>query len=380
MKVVVIGNYEPDGQRSMKAFALLLEQGLKSRGMAAEIIVPSVLLGRLSCPEGLKKWVGYVDKFALFPRRLRRLARAARGTDCVFHIADHSNAMYLRSLLRLPSVITCHDMLAVRGGLGDASACCQASRMGSLLQKWILAGLKSARHVACVSDTTRGDLERLAGREGDAGIQTVPNAGNAPFRPLSPQQITRQLPSSMRHLPQGGYLLMVGSALVRKNRDTALRTLAALKDRWDGFMVIAGEPLNAGQRILATHLGIRDRVLEVEGPGHEQLNALYAGAHALLFPSLAEGFGWPVTEAQACDCPVICSDRTSVPEVAGDAAIVCGAENAGAMAAAVLRLRDEPGLRQSLIERGRANLERFSMEKMLDGYINLYRQALAGRS
>jgi glycosyltransferase involved in cell wall biosynthesis len=380
MKVILIGNYLPDGQRSMAAFGEMLRQTISSRGPTVELIVPEDRLLRLTgnvLPKELHKWLGYVDKFILFPLRLRKIAKQEVNDETVFHIIDHSNAMYGPWLGKRPYVTTCHDMLAVRGGLGDPAAFCPASKIGTLLQRWILNSLKKNSFIACDSEATRMDLARLTDRISDPDLVCVPISANALFKPLSEKEIQEHLPKSLR--AQGGpkFLLMVGSALPRKNRETALRTLSLLKNRWNGVLVVAGAPLSLSQRQLAKELNLGNRVIEVIAPSHEQLNALYCGAQALLFPSYAEGFGWPITEANACDCPVLCSDRTSVPEVAGDAALIYDAEDSEGFAQGVLRLAHEPDLRKNIILKGRKNLERFTTEKMLEGYINLYQRALS---
>ncbi|MDX2161343.1 MAG: glycosyltransferase family 1 protein [bacterium] len=90
--------------------------------------------------------------------------------------------------------------------------------------------------------------------------------------------------------------------------------------------------------------------------------ALYAGALGLVFPSLYEGFGFPVLEAMLCGCPVIASTTSSLPELCADAALLIDPFDVGAMAAAMTRLSDDPAVRDGLIERGRAQARRFTWE------------------
>src|SRR6476469_4845102 len=118
-RMVLLGNYRQDGQRSMLRFSSLLSRELSGRGWANEILHPPAWAGRWPAhySGGFGKWLAYVDKYIIFPAQLRRRAAAAPpGT--LFHICDHSNAPYLGCLGKRPVVVTIHDLLAVRGGLG----------------------------------------------------------------------------------------------------------------------------------------------------------------------------------------------------------------------------------------------------------------------
>jgi glycosyltransferase involved in cell wall biosynthesis len=123
---------------------------------------------------------------------------------------------------------------------------------------------------------------------------------------------------------------------------------------------------------------VRERVVELGEVPKTQLEALYSAAHALLFPSLAEGFGWPALEAQACACPVVCSNRTSLPEVVGNAAFMNDPDDEPAFARSLMQLFD-PRLRLGAIQAGLENVSRQSTERMIANYCAIY-SSLAGRS
>jgi glycosyltransferase involved in cell wall biosynthesis len=107
--------------------------------------------------------------------------------------------------------------------------------------------------------------------------------------------------------------------------------------------------------------------MSITHPSHALLNRLYCQAHALLFPSFAEGFGWPLVEAQTCRCPVIASGTTSIPEVAGDGALYANPTDVDTFAAHVRTLED-PAARANMIHRGLANLHRYDLEVVADAY------------
>src|SRR5216110_1110114 len=132
----------------------------------------------------------------------------------------------------------------------------------------------------------------------------------------------------------------VGSNLRRKNRDGALRIFARCKEKWNARLVFAGDALTQELLSLADRLGISDRVMQVPNASDELLEALYNRAVALLYPSRFEGFGWPVIEAQACGCPVVCSNSGPLPEAAGDAGLFHAPDDEAGFASDLLRLRD----------------------------------------
>jgi len=164
------------------------------------------------------------------------------------------------------------------------------------------------------------------------------------------------------------YLLYVGTLQPRKN-------LARLVD---AFTRLAGDPALTGvQLVLAgkpgwladdlaprvARLGLAGRVLFPGYIADADLPALLSGALAFAFPSLYEGFGIPVLEAQSCGVPVMTSNNSSLPEVAGDAALLVDPHDVDAIAEAMRRLVTDDALRAELVRRGFENVKRFSWEK-----------------
>lgn len=318
----------------------------------------------------LAKWLGYLDKFLLFRRPLRR---AAAEVELV-HICDHSNAMYVSLLAGMPHVITCHDLLAIRSARGHFPQN-PVGATGRVFQFLIARGLRRARAIACVSEKTRDDLEQHLGLPPER-LHVVPNALHWPYRPLAAAERDPLL-HAMGIDADTRYVLHVGAGHWYKNRGAVLAIADALRRRpgyQDVHVIFAGgdgrefEDSAAAQKLGST-------LHQIDTPSNQQLQALYSGALALFFPSLEEGFGWPILEAQSCGCPVVIADRRPMRDIAGDAAILIDHADADAAAeqiATALVTRD------SLVARGIANAANYSRERMLHAYERLYQQVLQG--
>ena len=368
--VLLIGNYPADQQQSMQRFATMMLRHLTAAGVQAELIHPQPCFGKIQfAGRFVAKWLAYFDKFVLFPRRLK--GKLSAGVSLI-HICDHGNAMYQAHAAGLPVVVTCHDLFAVCGARGETPDF-PASVTGKYLQRWIVASLRKADAVACVSRATLRDAERIVGqRESRPQFAIIPHGLNYPYRRQPPEKSRAQLARLPQLDPGRPFALHVGSNLRMKNREGVLRIFALSKGNWPGQMVFAGQKLTPELWSLGRELGVIERVVEVEEPPNKLLEALYNCALALLYPSRSEGFGWPIIEAQACGCPVVCTDREPMSEVGGAAALTADVEDEAAFARALLRLTD-PVERARWSERSLQNAERFRVEKMIDQYLALYR-------
>jgi glycosyltransferase involved in cell wall biosynthesis len=367
LRVLLIGNYVPDRQQSMLRFGEMMKRGLQERAVDVTLLQPDARwLGQRNAGSGLGKWLGHGDKLVRFPAILRA---AARNHD-VIHILDHSNAPYCRTISDRPHLVTCHDLLAIRSAMGEFPE--NPTRWsGRRLQAMILRGIKQARMVACVSRATQTDLARIAGINGERS-RVVPNGLNHPYCPMPAADVAARL--SAHGIPTGTrYLLHVGGNHWYKHRSAALRIAAALR-RIDGHgdirLVMVGEPLDDALRTLATTEGLTGHLHELPGISNDDLNALYNGALGLVFPSLYEGFGWPVIEAQSAGCPAFISDRAPLPEVAGTSAIRFDPLKPDLAATAIAEALPR---RAQLAAAGSENVARYSAAAMIDGYLSLYR-------
>ncbi len=172
------------------------------------------------------------------------------------------------------------------------------------------------------------------------------------------------IPAASDAAPPAGvpYLLVVANRKPHKGLDAALHAFASLRGEWPELrLAIAGERFAhwSALRALAGSLGVAQALLDVPPLSDAGLARWYQAAFAVLLPSRAEGFGLPVLEAMTLGVPVISTRAGSLPEVAGDAALLVDAGDAVALAEAVRRLRAEPALRATLVERGIAHAATF---------------------
>lgn len=368
MKIVLIGNYPPDGSVSMRRYADFLEGALKRAGHEVRLVQPRVFVRKLLADRNrYGKWLGYIDKFVLFRVGFPRLIR---GADLV-HVCDHSNSPCLSWIKSVPKVITCHDALAIRSALGHYREN-PTGWSGRVLQKWIRRNLQRADRVIYVSDKTRMDFERVLGIT--APSEVILNCLNWPYSVSTDEEIRSGLKAF--GLERSRYMVHVGSNTWYKNRMGVLRMYAILREHEPSVemrLVMAGEAFTAEMRAWQRTNGL-DSVLELVNISNDQLRILYSGAFALLFPSLEEGFGWPVLEAQACGCPVITSNRPPLTEVAGAGALYIDPEKPESIIDAVVACQAE---RDTMIAAGFRNLARFQADDVICRYEKAYERAIS---
>jgi len=353
VRVTLLGNYLFDEQESMQNYARLLQGLLTQKGWEVEIVRPTPVFGRLKpSGRGLGKWLGYIDKFILFPMALRKhLRQRKNGEPFLIHICDHSNAMYTRWLRDVPHLVTCHDVLAIQSGLGLIPQH-KTGWTGRILQKWILSGLKRAAYVICVSDQTREELLALAPELKDRSV-TVENGLAYPFRPMPPDQAVEHLERLGFEAVENQFVLHVGGNQWYKNREAVLRLFGRLCAEAPDLvqshrlkLVMVGKPPTPAMLRLVDQEQLAGKVVFLTG-SNEELRAFYSLAEVLVFPSLREGFGWPLIEAQACGCPVLTSNRPPMKVVAGPAALLADPENIASFALGLRDLlREAPEARQ----------------------------------
>ena len=259
MRILLVAAYLNDERESMQRFAAILSQGLSERGLSVRTIRPPAVVGRLkSSPTGFGKWLGYVNKFLIFPWLLKAAGRQAD----VVHFCDHSHLFYWRYTGGIPHVVTCHDVTAIRNALGELHEN-QVPWTGRIYQRMLLNGLKRAQHVACVSTHTQDELFRLTGRA-PGTTRRIYNGLNYPYRRVRGHEATERL----RCLGvDGRFLIHVGGNQWYKNRLGVLKIFTDLIQH-PGVpelkLVMVGKRWTRAMYDWVQCHGLSDRVLELE--------------------------------------------------------------------------------------------------------------------
>ena len=376
-EVLLLANYEPEAQWSMLNFAQFLADELPERGAPVRVMRPPARFGG---SRSAGKWIRYVDKFVLFLPELRRAARAAEAAGGMLHICDHSNALYLHAARPARQVVTCHDLIAVRTALGEFPGT-GTGWSGRILQRLILSGLRKAHFIVCDSYSTRRDLERMIPKLAER-LSVVHLSLDTRWRPLSDSEARAMIAPLTFAQPARPVIFHLGANCWYKNWAGVLRIFARVAARTvpgmpRPLLVLGSGALTAENRAWIREHGLEADVLGVGRLTPEQIHGLYALTRVFLFPSRYEGFGWPPLEAQACACPVVCSQEGSLAEIVEESALTAHPDDEATLAAHVEALLGDGPLRTDLIQRGLRNAARFTHARTVDGYLAAYAAARA---
>ena len=283
----------------------------------------------------------------------------------------------------VPVVVTVHDLIPLilppyRGGV-----------LARIYTRLVSIATGRAAHVITDSECSRRDVVNLLNVPEDR-ITVIYLAASERFRPLDDGA---ELEAKKRHYGlDGPFVLYLGGIDYRKNVPRLLRAFAEVLRRGlsrpdfpPGLkLVVVGDvpdpsPLFPDVRRQVTTLGLEGHVKFVGRVPDDDARFLYCAAELFVFPSLYEGFGLPPLEAMACRTPVICSNRSSLPEVVGDAALTVDPEDVAALAEAIERVLVEDHLKRELGERGLRRAAQFTWKKTAIATLDVYRQALERR-
>jgi glycosyltransferase involved in cell wall biosynthesis len=320
--------------------------------------IPGAVFNNISCPWVSDPLRGGILKGVFLP--INGFIRSRKGR--IKHIASQGYAFTAPFLRKGPVVLTCHDLIPwiyykIRTPTWKAN----------------VRSIREIGHIIAISEYTKNELIGQLDIPEDR-VYLIPNGiDHQKFHP-----ITDAVRPGYLH-PEDKVLLYVGSEEKRKNIGVVLRALKDLiREMPDVKLIKAGGPGTGISREPCINeinrLGLAKHVIFTGTISDTELLRLYNIADAFVFPSLIEGFGLPPLEAMACGCPVIASDRTSIPEVVGDAGILLDPEDPESWRKAMFRVLDEPALRDNLKQKSLRRAALFSWEKCAQKTQELYHE------
>ncbi|MFN3379571.1 MAG: glycosyltransferase [Runella zeae] len=305
----------------MPRYARWVSEGMKARGHQVEIWSPKATFFNFNVPVGLKKWMGYIDQYIIFPievkNKLKKLPK-----DTLFVFTDHALGPWVPLVANRSHVIHCHDFLAQRSALGEFKEN-PTSWTGKIYQWYIRRGYQKGKNFISISKKTQADLHQFLKKK-PVVSEIVYNGLTQVFTPTNDLTTTRkEIEKKIGIDVKEGYLLHVGGNQWYKNRVGVIE----IYDTWRTQsikqlpLLMLGSPPSKEIVQLYSSSIYKDDIHFITNASDELVKLAYQGAEVFLFPSLEEGFGWPIVESMASGCPVITTDAAPMSEVGGDVAL-----------------------------------------------------------
>lgn len=365
----------------MDSFTAMLSAGMRDRGHDVQIWNPKPGLFKLAIGDRTRKWLGYLDQFVLFPASIRLQIRRCRR-DTLFVFTDQALGPWIPIVKEKRHVVHCHDFLALQSAQGLIPEN-KTRWSGKIYQEYIRRGFTTGRNFISVSKRTSEQLRNLH-PELSIRNEVVYNGLNTAYCPVDQQTARNYVFNETNIETSGGYILHVGGNQWYKNKRGVLEIYNAWRKVSQRTLplLLVGQPPTSALRAQAEESEYVNDIHFISGKDDLFIKHAYSGACLLLFPSLAEGFGWPIAEAMACGCPVITTNITPMTEVGADSAfyidrrppggreVLFWAYHAADLLETIVNAPEQT--LQSLIEAGLENAKRFSLDATLDKIEKIY--------
>jgi len=279
----------------------------------------------------------------------------------------------------IPLVVTLHDIiymessyLRILNGSGTAY-----QKFGNVYRRMVVPRvLKKSRKIITVSNFEKNRIGEFFGMKGDSRLTAVYNGVSEHFKPIDDPGFLRAVKEKY-HLPER-YFFFLGNTDPKKNTPGTLKAYSDFRKQTglDIKLVMLDYDRAELEKIL-TVIGDRELMNHIILTGYvvnTDLPAIYCQCELFLYPSLRESFGIPMLEAMACGVPVITSDTSSMPEVAGDAGYLVDPFQPARITEAIVQIINNPELRKSMVEKGMMQAKLFSWKAMATNVLEIYKE------
>lgn len=385
MTIIFFAHPESLGSQSMPRFVRMLADGMKMRGHQVELKIPKARFSQLPVSEFLKKWLGYIDQYIIFPKEVSSGLKQY-CQDTLFVFTDQALGPWVPLAASRPHAIHCHDFLAQKSAQGKVKEN-PTGWTGRQYQSYIRRGYKKGDNFISVSENTREELHEFLSLQPSVS-EVIYNGLNQSFCRGDTSQAKMLVGGKIQKKLTSGYILHVGGNQWYKNRIGVIEIYNGWRQLTQKSLpLIMIGPAASGQLMKAySNSPYKSDIYLLHGMDDEFVKQAYRGASVFLFPSLAEGFGWPIAEAMASGCPVITTSEAPMTEVAGEAAFLIPrrpsispevkewAFEASKVLEKVLSLTATE--REKIILAGLDNSKRFNAEVALNKIEAIYQQIL----
>lgn len=357
LRVGLVTTAPADAPGSMRAYADVLMEAMAKHapGIDARLI-------DLAMAPGTGAIARRMETLAL---PLRAWSKRNEAPD-VWHVLDGSRAYLAPTLQGAPVVITAHDIIPRLQQDGRFAGAPPLGRAARWLWRRNGAAMRGASALVCDSESTRRDVDAAYGLPANAPVVPLP------VRPSLLAAASAQAPPR-----ETGVLLHIGNNGFYKRREQVLRMFARMNRSLARRLVMIGPPPTDSMRELAHELQLGESVAWVEDASDAVVAAWYRRASVMVFPSLYEGYGWPVLEAMAFGLPVVCSNGGSLPEVAGTAAPCLPPDDTDGFVREIEALLRDPALAEQRAHAGRLRAAHYDTERFSRNMADVYRSAHA---
>ncbi|MET1054811.1 MAG: glycosyltransferase [Pedobacter sp.] len=380
MKIVFFAHPSFLGSQSMPRFVNMLAQGMEARGHKVEVWSPEAYFSNIPVTK-VKKWLGYMDQYLVFPRQVKQRVKKQQE-KVLYVVADNALGPYVPLIADQPHVIHCHDFLAQRSALGEIPENV-TSASGQKYQEFIRRGYRKGKNFISVSEKTRTDLAEFL-LNPPLRSEMVYNGLNPSYQLASPAESRSALTAKLGINLEAGYLLHVGGNQWYKNRIGIIEIYDQWRERYGLSLplLLIGEAPSAALKERYERSPYKNEIHFLTGVQDDTVRQAYSGATVFIFPSIAEGFGWPIAEAMASGTLVVTTGENPMLEVAGDAAFLIArkpfekekikqwAADAAAVVNKAVSLTDIE--RQEAVTKGIENIQKFKAADALDAIERIY--------